>query len=364
MSKKTIILYATAGSGHKKAAEAIYKAMLDQGKPAQMVDIVSFMSPLSRRLYSDGYLFLISHLPSLWGWAYFLSDTPRLSWINDHLRRFFDARLCSKLIDFLVQEAPSHVISTQFLASEIVSFAKEKRQLKTHLTTVVTDFGVHNFWINPLTDAYGCAADSSKKILISKGIPDQRITVTGIPIDKKFVVSQDKRLLLSGMGLSPDRFTALIATGGIGIGPIEAIVDDLKDQVQLLVVCGSNSALQTKLSRKKISGVRVFGFIDYMERLMSASDIVVTKAGGLTVSEALSKGLPMIFFCLIPGQEMLNARTIQEAGAGFITRSLAEIRQKVFYLKNQSTAHETCRNRSRALARPDAALRIITASGI
>jgi processive 1,2-diacylglycerol beta-glucosyltransferase len=322
------------------------------------------MSPLSRRLYSDGYLFLISHLPGFWGLVYFLSDTPGLSWINVHLRRLIDARMCSTCVDFLVREAPSHVISTQFLASEIVSLAKEKRRLKTHLTTVVTDFGVHNFWINPHTDVYACAADSSKKILTDKGIPPERIVVTGIPIDKKFIPAQDKRLLLTEMGLSPDRFTVLIATGGIGIGPIEAIVDDLKDDLQLLVVCGSNQSLQDKLSRKAHPGVRVFGFIDYMEKLMSVCDVVVTKAGGLTVSEGLSKGLPMVFFCLIPGQETINARTMEGAGVGFIARSLSGIRQKVLFLKNQPSAHEACRHHALDMARPDAARRIIAASGI
>lgn len=364
MGNRIIILYATAGSGHKKAAEAIYNALRSQGKSAALVDIVSFMSPLSRRLYSDGYLFLITHLPGLWGLAYTFSDTAILSFLNIHLRRFFNARLCSKLINYLANEAPEHVISTQFLASEAVSYAIEKRGLKTRLTTIVTDFGVHNFWVNPHTHKYCCAADSSKQLLINKNVPPEDVVVTGIPVDPKFIPVIDKRKILTDLGLSPDRFTVLIATGGIGIGPIEEIVRDLKNEAQLLVVCGSNKALQERLSRPAYPGVRVFGFIDYMEKLMAASDVMVTKAGGLSVSESLTKGLPLIFFCLIPGQEMINAETMQVAGVGFISRSLSEIRQKVCYLKNNLSAREACRRHALSLAKPDATQRIIAAANL
>jgi len=352
MAKKILIAYATAGSGHRKAAEAIAHTAKAQGHTVELADIVQFMAWLSRKIYSDGYLLLISRFTPVWGLVYWLSDIPALSALNVHLRRFIDAWMGRHFIRHLLREKPDVVISTQFLASELVTIAKIKHGLKTRLITVVTDFGVHNFWVNPGTDAYCVAAESTQRILLEKGIPAGRIVVTGIPLDKKFVEPVDRQEALRGWDLDPSRFTVLVATGGVGIGPIEDVVRQLKDEVQLLVVCGTNRRLQNKLAQENHPNVRVFGFVDFMHKLMTACDVIVTKAGGLTVTESLTKHLCCVFFYIIPGQEKMNARTITQHKAGFFEHSARRVAWRIRQLKLNPDLLKECREEAQKLARP------------
>lgn len=360
MPKKILILYASAGAGHKKAAEAIFHAVKKKSWDAENLDIVDFMPGILKWVYTTGYILLISRLVWLWTILYFLSDTPILSLFNVHLRRFFNVLACRRLIKYLIDNEFQTVISAHFLASEIVSYVKEKYGFKIRLITIVTDFGVHNFWISTKTDLYCCASESTKEVLIKKGIAAEKIMITGIPVDEKFIMGQNKDLLLSEHNLKKDQMTVLIVTGGIGVGPIEGIVDLLKDEAQLLVVCGNNKGLYERLRAKKYKNVRVFGFIDYMEKLMSISDLIVTKAGGLTVSESLVKGLPMVFFFLIPGQELTNARTIESLSAGVITKSAIEIKENILKFKQDLSLLAFYKEKTLQIARPNACQDIVS----
>lgn len=332
--KKILIVYATAGAGHKKAAQALARsATLSFAGKVVLTDIIDFMPSVAKALYSDGYSFLISHFPFAWGILYRLSDTPFLSIINVHVRRFTDSLMCRRFLAYLKAEQPDIVISTQFLASEMTAYAKAKKLISSRLVTVVTDYGVHNFWINPGTDLYCCAADSSRRLLLNKDVPQDRIRVTGIPLDEKFLHVKERTLIHQMLGTDPRKFTVLIATGGIGMGPIEELVEKLKDHLQIFVVCGTNQHLLKSLEKKGIPNVKVFGFIDNMQELMKASDVMVTKAGGLSVTEALSMGLPMIFFCLLPGQETINAGIMHALKSGRIAQDTEEIIRHILHFK-------------------------------
>lgn len=360
MNKKILILYASAGAGHKKAAEAVFHAVKSHNWDAQNLDVVDFMPSFFRWVYTKGYILLISRFVWVWTICYFLSDTRFLSPLNVGLRKFFNALACRRLIRYLIDNNYETVISTQFLASEIVCYVKEKYGLKIKLITVVTDFGVHNFWISAKTDIYCCASGSTKEVLIKKGIAADKIIITGIPVDEKFNAGQNRDMLFSEYNLKKGLMTVLIVTGGIGVGPIEEIVDFVKDDAQLLVVCGNNKGLYERLSAKKYVNVRVFGFIDHMEKLMSISDLIVTKAGGLTVSESLIKGLPMVFFFLIPGQELTNARTIESLSAGVITNSAAEIKENILKFKRDLSLLAFYKEKALQIARPNACQDIIS----
>jgi len=358
--KKILILYASAGSGHKKAAEAIFHSLPKDQYEATLSDIGDFMPSFFSKVYSDGYLFLISHFQWMWGFFYFLSDTKWLSLINVNFRKFSDNMMCHSLIKHLCDKKYDCVISCHFLASAIVATAKEKYNCQTRLITVVTDFGVHNFWINSKTDIYCCASEATKNTLIQKGIDPQTIRVTGIPLDKKFREVQGRAVLEAELGLEKGMFTCLLATGGIGAGPIEEIVESLKGNVQLLVVCGKNKKLFNKLKEKNYPHVHCFEFVDYMQKLMRVSDCIVTKAGGLTVTECLSMALPMIFFFIIPGQEMHNARMIEDANAGLIADSVSEIKEFVVQWKNVPEDLEIFKAKALALAKPNSSSDIVS----
>jgi processive 1,2-diacylglycerol beta-glucosyltransferase len=361
MAKKRVwVLYATAGSGHKKAAEAIARAAKDDPSlDIHSLDIIDFMPALNKKLYSDGYLFLMSRLPWLWGIFYWFADTPALSLINVSLRRFANRCACRRFLDLLRADPPDAAVSTHFLASELVSYAKAKFGLKTKLLNVVTDFGVHNFWLAPLTDVYCCAADSTREILLKKGVAEGAIRTTGIPLDEKFRRPMDKGRMRAEFGLKSDAFTVSIVTGGIGAGPIEEIVELLKEHAQVLVVCGRNKGLYDRLAARPHERVRVFGFIDTMEKVMAASDVMVTKAGGMSVIEGLAMGLPLVFFFLIRGQEMINARTVAAHRAGVIALAPSAIRDAVLKFKTEPDLLRTYQKNASILARPDSTREII-----
>lgn len=357
--KKIFILYASAGSGHKKAAEAILRSAKALSLDAEVLDIVPFMPRWAARLYTDGYTVLISRFPALWGLFYFISETPFLKLLNVHLRRSMNTFLCSRLLMELLRIKPDLIISTQFLASEIVSYAKTSFSLKTKLVTVITDFKVHNFWISSNTDLYCCAHETTRDILMEKKVPAQKIAVTGIPLDEKFLKPSDPGMLRQKFGLNTNLPIALLATGGIGAGPIEEIVDMLKDEVQLLVVCGYNKVLFERLQKNPRENVKIFGFVDNMEELMRVSQFMITKAGGLSVAEGLALGLPMLFFLLIPGQETHNAKFVEREGAGVIARSLTEIKETVIGFKKTPALLASYKSRAQLLAKPDSCRRII-----
>jgi processive 1,2-diacylglycerol beta-glucosyltransferase len=358
-SKKILILYATAGSGHKKAAEAIFHKAKSVYRNVRTADIVKYMPFLVRKLYSDGYTFVISHLPWLWAIMYRLSDTPRLSWINVGLRRLMDVMVCRSFVRFLLEENPDIIISTQFLASEIAAYAKTKKGLKARLITVVTDYGVHNFWVNPGTDLYCAAAPSTKDVLIHKGVSASQVIVTGIPLDEKFLHVDEATVVRQKLGVKEGIFTVLIATGGIGIGPIAEIADRLKDDAQLLVVCGHNKKLYRTLVEMRHPHIKAFGFVDNMQELMRVSDVMVTKAGGLSVTEALNMELPMILFCLLPGQETINANMMQALGTGRIVSGLEAIEKEVLGFKKDEQKLNAFRANCRALSRPHSSADIV-----
>jgi processive 1,2-diacylglycerol beta-glucosyltransferase len=359
--KKILVLYASAGSGHKKAAEGILAALKARGeKQVEIFDIIDFMPFLAKKMYREGYILTISRMTRLWGILYYLSDTPWLKLINVNLRKFINAITCFSLIRYLVKQRPDVIVSTQFLASELVSYAKEKAGLKSKLITVVTDFGVHNFWITSKTDIYCCASESTKKILIEKGIPDREIKITGIPLDEKFTKPMDRNALLSEFGLKKDLMTVLIATGGIGVGPIEEIVSLLQSDFQVLVVCGNNKKLYQNLEQKKYPNVRLFGFVDYMQKLMKVADVLATKAGGLSVTEGLAMGLPLVFFYLIPGQEMINAQTLDSLGAGKIATKPSDIRDFIMSLKKNPELLQKYRKQCLSLAKPHSTQEVIS----
>ncbi|MDD5356068.1 MAG: hypothetical protein PHY56_06000, partial [Candidatus Omnitrophica bacterium] len=219
---KIFIIHASAGSGHKKIAEAIGGHAVDlYGKESvKIIDILDYTSKPFRFFYSTGYIFLISRFRWLWAVLFFLSDTKYLGLFNNNLRRFNNKLLCHRFLNFIKKENPDIIISTHFLVNELVSYLKQKKSIKTRLLSIVTDFGVHNFWVAPNVDTYIAASLRTQEILISKKVKKEKIKVLGIPVRRQFQKQISKESARSKFGIQGDGFTALILTGGIGMGPI------------------------------------------------------------------------------------------------------------------------------------------------
>jgi len=260
---------------------------------------------------------------------------------------------------FIKKEAPDAIISTHFLVNELTSYSKEQKEIKSKLISVITDFGVHNFWLAKEIDTYIVASKETESILVSKSIKKEKIKVMGLPVRNQFKRSSEKESIRKKLGITNDNFTILILTGGIGMGPISHIVELLKESTNVIVICGNNKKLFKKLKNYNSKNLVVLGWVDNVEEVMSASDLAITKPGGSTIAECLIKGIPMIFFSIIPGQEYQNAKIITKYGLSFVIKRPENIKEKVLYLKNNSQEIEAIKKRIEAFRVDNASERIL-----
>jgi len=196
----------------------------------------------------------------------------------------------------------------------------------------VTDFITHAIWVNPGIDYYLVMADQTKKGLLSWGVPGERIKVQGIPVSSKFGPSGQQGLYRKKHGVNAEMFTVLIMGGGFGIGRIHKLVDTFNryffDSVQLVVVCGKNHELEKALRASSYRiRIKCFGYVDIIDELMEASDIVITKGGALTICESLAKGRPIIIFDPIPGQEAYNTSFLLDRKAALYLKRTGQIKE-------------------------------------
>jgi len=318
---KILIFYATAGIGHKKAALAVKEAFDIAGrKDVLLKDALDYTNAFFKRSYCATYLFLIKYVPTLWGFFYYILDNPMIFAFLKPARRLVNYINCKRLVEFLLTTKPKTVIVTHFLALEVIANLKRKGVLNTRLVAVVTDYKSHTFWISKYVDSYIVASDYTKEDLLGRGVDSGRIKVFGIPCEKKFSEKHDINALKTKMGLDLNKKTIFILSGGFGVGPIANIVlhlDRLEEDFQAIVVCGYNKKLYEKLEKIAASAKHMFkihGFVNNIDEMMAVSDVLVSKPGGISVTEALNASVPMIVMSPIPGQEMRNYRFMEKNG--------------------------------------------------
>lgn len=360
---KIFIVYACAGAGHLKAAEALYDCLKEK-RPEfklELVDILESANPLLRFLYRDGYSFLVRYLTFLWYFLFAVTGTSLsrrlfrkpLLWIN----RLFTGNF----IEELTRENPDCILSTHFLTSEIAAFLKRSGKISSKLITVITDFGVHPYWVSGGTDLYVVASDATRDLLLKEGVEEEKIRDFGIPVANKFLAGYDRNSLAQELGIDNRQFCVLLMTGSFGIGPLEDISACLSRYVQVLVVCANNRRLFNRLKTKNLKNVKVYGFVEDVQKLMAVSDMIITKPGGLSIAEVLVMELVPVFISAIPGQEAENARILHEYGIGTVAKRTEEIKEMVLDLKDNPARLQEIKSRIKPIRRPDAAKRIIDA---
>ena len=315
MLGRVLVLSTSAGAGHLRAAEAIEKALRIRGLASEVhhLDVLRYTNNVFRHLYSKAYIELVNKAPEVLGWLYDHLDVPGR---NEKVRLAFDRLNTVPFINFLNKFQPDVAICTHFLPSEIISWLKSEKKVNILNAVVVTDLDVHAMWLCRYSEQYFVALEETKFHLLALGVPESMVTVSGIPIDPVFEEAKDSRAMRRKHGLDEDRFTILVSAGGFGVGPVEHIIEALSGltrSAQVVVVCGRNEELRARLTRvvprfTRSPGVefQLLGFTTEMDELMAASDLFVGKPGGLTTSEALAKGLPMVVINPIPGQEAKN----------------------------------------------------------
>ena len=363
MFKKVLILSAAVGAGHLRAAEALEKTFKQSNTAEEVlnIDVLDYTNPLFRRLYGKAYLDMVNKMPEVLGWMYDSLDKP---WENERRRLALDRLNTQPLIKFLKKYDPDIAVCTHFLPAEIISWLKAKKKIDFPQAIVVTDFDAHAMWLCHNYEHYFVALDETKVHLEKLGIPKEKLTVSGIPIDPVFAIEKDKTATREKLGLEKDKLTILVSAGGFGVGKIEHLLEalsDLQTPSQIVAICGRNEELKMKLeklSKEKLNNERVIfkpiGFTKEMDEYMSASDLIVGKPGGLTTSEALAKNLVFVVVNPIPGQEERNSDHLLEKGCAIKCNNLPVLAYKIDELVKDKARFETMRENVKKFARPNA----------
>ncbi len=351
---KVLITYASAGAGHRRAAESIYNYLKENSSDLNLVllDALDKTNALFRLDYTKGYSFLIQYATVLWHWAFWATQFRFLRRISRTLSRLINYINSQRLIRYLIRENPDVIISTHFLPSELAAGLKKRHKISSKLITVITDYGVHPFWISSGTDLYVVASDFTRTRLAMEGVSVEKIRVFGLPFDPKFLRHFDRAGLCRKFGIDQDKFTVLIMTGSFGFGPLEEIVEALHEDCQLLVVCAGNKKLYARLLKRDLENVKVFGFVSNAEELMASAQVIITKPGGATITEVLIMELPVVFISAIPGQETANVQALSEYGIGVSPASIEGIRNIVLELKNNPQKIEELKQRIKEIKKP------------
>jgi processive 1,2-diacylglycerol beta-glucosyltransferase len=365
MPARLLVLSASVGAGHLRAAQAVELALRELAPPDAViknVDVLTLTNAPFRKLYGEAYLDLVNKAPHVLGFFYDHMDKARSkNSRRDKLRLMVEKLNLSSLVDLLEEERWDAIVNTHFMPAAIIASMKKKRKLRTPHMTVTTDFETHRLWVNQPCDHYTTATDEGAAYLKHWGVPAEDISVTGIPIHPVFAKAKPRSECMQRQGIQGARPVVLQLAGGFGVGPIETIFESIlsvENPLELIVVTGKNAAAKKKLEARKPPKqhrAKILGFTDQMDELMACADVVVSKPGGLTTSETLARGAAMVIVNPIPGQESRNSDYLLENGAAIKINNLPTLCMKLSALLEDESHLKELKDNARRIAKPQAA---------
>jgi processive 1,2-diacylglycerol beta-glucosyltransferase len=369
-SARILILSASVGSGHLRAAEALEHALGAAAPQAAVsnVDVLALANKAFRRLYGQGYLDFANRAPHLLGYVYDLLDRPKGKPGEEDAGRLLRVALerlnLKPFVKLLKSQPWDIVVNTHFLPAEIIASLRLAGSVALPQVTVTTDFMTHRMWVQEPCEHYFTACEEAAVYLGALGVAAERVSVTGIPIDPAFAAAPSAGACRAAHGITGDRPVVLLLSGGFGVGPVEKIFQHLlavEAPLEVVAVCGRNAELERRLAglpAPERHRVRVLGYSRRIEELMAAADVIITKPGGLSSAEALACGGALVVVNPIPGQESRNADFLLENGAAVKIGPIATLPYKIeTLLRNPGRRQALVRN-ARRLARPRAAFEI------
>lgn len=333
---RVLVFSASYGAGHIRAAEAIIDEIKRQNPDSEIthMDWGVLLSQTLNKIIKDTYLGMIKYVPKLWGKIYY--DTAKIS-PDSSVQKLINNLGESSFLEYIDSINPDFIVCTYPVVAGLLAQLRLKHALNIPIVTIVTDYTMHAQWVHRGVDLYIVACDDLRQAFISKGIDPGRIQVTGIPVSYKFELQLDRQQLMTKFRLEPNRLTFLIMGGAYGVlkgfREICKMIQDMPLPCQIIVVCGRNKRLYKSLDDIMQNGQNPlirYGFVKNIEELMTVSDMIITKAGGLIVSEALTKRLPLIIYKPIPGQEEQNANYLSKIGAGRAAHSLEDLNNIIY----------------------------------
>ena len=321
--KRIIIFYATYGGGHLSAARSIKENIETNytDNEVKLVDCMEYVNKIINKVTTKAYSEMAKKAPNTWGKLYWDSQKGPIAHISTTSNKLLSYKLNNLLEDF----KPDLIISTHPFSSQMCGYLKKTGKLNAKIATVMTDYAPHDQWLvfNEYVDYFFVSHQEMKHQLHEKGIPNEKIFATGIPLSNKFLLKYDKAQILQNFGLSPDRKTILFFGGGeFGLGKTQTLkifksFVENNNNIQIVAISGKNPKMKENFENlvkelDKQQFVKVLEYTDKVPQLMSISDLVVTKPGGLTTTESLASGLPIVVINPIPGQEEENAAYLEK----------------------------------------------------
>lgn len=356
------ILSCNYGGGHQRVAEVLVDA-LRQRSPGCRVEIhdyiEAFLGHVYNRVFTACYFGSVRWAPRLYRWFY--HGTSAISY-DSRLQRFINRLGRRRLATFLRTQRPDIVVCTYCLPAGAMSALKRAGRTQVPCVTVVTDHAIHSQWVHPAIDLYLVSSEHVRDGIIARGLPPDRILATGIPVSPALAIPPDQHALCRKYGLNPALPTILVMVGAYNLmrGALDVYrhMVEIPRQLQLLFVCGRDDRLRRTLEQRAQRAhlpVRVFGYVREIPELMALSDLMVSKAGGVTTSEALAAELPMVVVNPIPGQEEENAAFMQAVGAALVAPTPAALRPLITNFIDEPERLARLREGARRVKRPDAA---------
>lgn len=362
--KKVLIFYGSYGGGHLAAAKSI-KKYLEENYPdiqLEMMDCIEYINKFLNKVSTGAYKQMAKNAPWMWELVYNRSKDGALAKITNTSNKIMSRKLNSLLQEF----EPDLVISTHPFGNQMCAILKRSGKIKCKIATTLTDFKLHNQWLylSEYIDFFFVSNDNMKKEMLLKGIPESKIFCTGIPVSNRFLDKFNKKQICEEFSLSPDKHTVLFFAGGeYGLGrdttymTLKALIRLFKN-IQVIAISGRNQRMQKKFSNlieatQSENRIKLLSFTDKVPELMSIADIVITKPGGLTITESLVSHLPIIIINPIPGQEEENAEFLVEHGAAVWIKKEDNIARKLKNLSRNPDLVKVMKEKSAELAKPN-----------
>lgn len=361
---KILIFYASYGGGHLNAAKSIFEYITANYPKydVEMIDCMKYVNKTIEKITTTAYREAAKKMPWVWGRIYNDSQKGPLA----HLSSRSNKIMAIKLLKLLREKQPDLIISTHPFGSQMCSYLKRKKKIHAKIATIMTDFAPHDQWLvgSDFTDYYFVAHEKMKDYLINKSIPKQNIFATGIPLSKRFLIKYNREEILNELSFSQNKKNILFFGGGeFGLGKNKTVeifenFVSFNEDLQIIAISGKNEKM--KLAFENIvekynaqNRIKVLSFTDKVPELMSISDLVVTKPGGMTTTESLASHLPMVIINPIPGQEEENAEFLENKGVGIWLKKDTDINLLLNSLFSDSNKLNEMKNNTKILAKPN-----------
>ena len=358
---KILIMSVTAGNGHNSTAQAMVEVFEKNGIECRILDTLEYINKHLGNGVQDGYLFTTKHFKSTYGKIYSILDKKEEPYSKYAPGSILTKQVSKYFAHYIEEYNPDAIITTHSYPAVIVSVLYHRNYITCPTFGIVTDFTIHPFWESTDLDYYVLPSDLLIPAAEKKGIPKHKILTSGIPVKSKFASKNDKTVTRAKLGLD-DKTTIMIMMGSMGFGRLTEIIEDLDKypaDFQVVCVCGNNKHVKQEIDEhhwnKKVVNL---GFIDNVDEYMDASDVIITKPGGLTTSEALAKKLPLILSDPLPGQEDRNIEFLVNTGVAINVTPTFPLENALYQIFDSKWRREHIMNAVENLAKPNAALDI------